>query len=243
MIIPAIDLLDGRVVRLRQGDFQATTDYGDEAVKRLTDYAEAGAPRLHLVDLTGAKNPAARQLPLIRRIVDALPSKVQLQTGGGIRTRDDVKVLLDAGVTAVVVGSQAVKAPDVVRQWFTEFGPERSVLALDVRVSDLGSAQVATAGWQETSGALIDDIVKTYLPCGLKHVLCTDIARDGMMTGPSVDLYARLAKAFPQVAWQASGGIASLADVRAAENAGAAGVIVGRALLENRFTVKEALSC
>lgn len=243
MIIPAIDLLDGRVVRLRQGDFQATTDYGDEAVKRLTDYAEAGAPRLHLVDLTGAKNPAARQLPLIRRIVDALPSKVQLQTGGGIRTRDDVKVLLDAGVTAVVVGSQAVKAPDVVRQWFTEFGPERIVLALDVRVSDLGSAQVATAGWLETSGALIDDVVKTYLPCGLKHVLCTDIARDGMMTGPSVDLYARLAKAFPQVAWQASGGIASLADVRAAENAGAAGVIVGRALLENRFTVKEALSC
>ena len=243
MIIPAIDLLDGRVVRLRQGDFQATTDYGDEAVKRLTDYAEAGAPRLHLVDLTGAKNPAARQLPLIRRIVDALPSKVQLQTGGGIRTRDDVKVLLDAGVTAVVVGSQAVKAPDVVRQWFTEFGPERIVLALDVRVSDLGSAQVATAGWQETSGALIDDVVKTYLPCGLKHVLCTDIARDGMMTGPSVDLYARLSKTFPQVAWQASGGIASLADVRAAENAGAAGVIVGRALLENRFTVKEALSC
>lgn len=243
MIIPAIDLLDGRVVRLRQGDFQATTDYGDEAVKRLTDYAEAGAPRLHLVDLTGAKNPAARQLPLIRRIVDALPSKVQLQTGGGIRTRDDVKVLLDAGVTAVVVGSQTVKAPDVVRQWFTEFGPERIVLALDVRGSDLGSAQVATAGWQETSGALIDDVVKTYLPCGLKHVLCTDIARDGMMTGPSVDLYARLAKAFPQVAWQASGGIASLADVRAAENAGAAGVIVGRALLENRFTVKEALSC
>lgn len=243
MIIPAIDLLDGRVVRLRQGDFQATTDYGDEAVKRLTDYAEAGAPRLHLVDLTGAKNPAERQLPLIRRIVDALPSKVQLQTGGGIRTRDDVKALLDAGVTAVVVGSQAVKAPDVVRLWFTEFGPERIVLALDVRVSDLGSAQVATAGWQETSGALIDDVVKTYLPCGLKHVLCTDIARDGMMTGPSVDLYARLAKAFPQVAWQASGGIASLADVRAAENAGAAGVIVGRALLENRFTVKEALSC
>lgn len=243
MIIPAIDLLDGRVVRLRQGDFQATTDYGDEAVKRLTDYAEAGAPRLHLVDLTGAKNPAARQLSLIRRIVDALPSKVQLQTGGGIRTRDDVKALLDAGVTAVVVGSQAVKAPDVVRQWFTEFGPERIVLALDVRGSDLGSAQVATAGWQETSGALIDDVVKTYLPCGLKHVLCTDIARDGMMTGPSVDLYARLAKAFPQVAWQASGGIASLADVRAAENAGAAGVIVGRALLENRFTVKEALSC
>ncbi len=243
MIIPAIDLLDGRVVRLRQGDFQATTDYGDEAVKRLTDYAEAGAPRLHLVDLTGAKNPAARQLPLIRRIVDALPSKVQLQTGGGIRTRDDVKALLDAGVTAVVVGSQTVKAPDVVRQWFTEFGPERIVLALDVRVSDLGSAQVATAGWQETSGALIDDVVKTYLPCGLKHVLCTDIARDGMMTGPSVDLYARLSKAFPQVAWQASGGIASLADVRTAENAGAAGVIVGRALLENRFTVKEALSC
>ena len=110
-------------------------------------------------------------------------------------------------------------------------------------MSDLGSAQVATAGWLETSGALIDDVVKTYLPCGLKHVLCTDIARDGMMTGPSVDLYARLSKAFPQVAWQASGGIASLADVRAAENAGAAGVIVGRALLENRFTVKEALSC
>lgn len=243
MIIPAIDLLAGRVVRLRQGNYDATTDYGDEAVKRLTDYAAAGAKRLHLVDLTGAKDPASRQLTLIGRIVTALPADVSLQTGGGIRTRGDVKALLDAGVAAVVVGSQAVKAPDEVRQWFREFGADRIVLALDVRVADDGRARVATAGWQETSSALIEDVVQSYLACGLKHVLCTDIARDGMMTGPSVNLYARLAEAFPTVAWQASGGIASLVDVKAAENAGVAGVIVGRALLEKRFTVKEALSC
>ncbi len=243
MIIPAIDLLEGRVVRLRQGEYGASTDYGDDAVDRLTDYAAAGAKRLHAVDLTGAKDPAKRQLTLIGEIVKAIPAGVELQVGGGIRTREDVKNLLDVGVTSVVVGSQAVKAPNEVRSWFTEFGPERIVLALDVRLDIDGKARVATHGWQETSNVLIEDVVESYLTVGLKHVLCTDIARDGMMTGPSVALYERLAKRFPSVRWQASGGIASLEDIQAAHRAGASGVIVGRALLEKRFTLREALAC
>lgn len=243
MIIPAIDLLEGRVVRLRQGEYGASTDYGDDALKRLTDYATSGAKRLHAVDLTGAKDPTKRQLTLISEIVKAIPSNVELQIGGGIRTREDVKNLIDVGVTSVVVGSQAVKAPEDVRSWFQEFGHERIVLALDVRVDKDGKAYVATAGWQETSNVLIEDLVESFLTVGLQHVLCTDIARDGMMTGPSIALYERLAKRFPSICWQASGGIASLEDIRAAHKAGASGVIVGRALLENRFTIKEALGC
>ncbi len=243
MIIPAIDLLEGRVVRLRQGEYGASTDYGDDPVKRLTDYVAAGAKRLHAVDLTGAKDPAARQLALIRKIVNAIPEAVELQVGGGIRTREDVKSLLHSGVRSVVVGSQAVKAEKEVRSWFSEFGPERIVLALDVRLDKDGKAHIATAGWQETSSVVIEDLVERYLSVGLKHVLCTDISRDGMMTGPSIDLYKRLSTRFPSISWQASGGIASLEDIRAAHRAGASGVIVGRALLENRFSLKEALAC
>lgn len=243
MIIPAIDLLEGRVVRLRQGDYAASRDYGNEALERLTAYAAEGARRLHIVDLSGAKDPQARQTALIGRLVRALPASVALQTGGGIRSEEDARALLDAGVASVVVGSLSVRAPETVRTWFKTFGPERIVLALDVRVDEVGVARVAVHGWQETSANTIEEVIRGFLPVGLKHVLCTDIARDGMLSGPSTALYAKLSKAFPGLCLQASGGIASLSDVTAAEAAGATGVIVGRALLENRFTVKEALSC
>lgn len=243
MIIPAIDLLDGRVVRLRQGDYSESRDYGDEALERLCTYAREGATRLHLVDLSGARDPAARQDGLIGRIVRALPAGTQLQTGGGIRSRGDVKALLDAGVSGVVVGSLAVRDPDEVRQWFRSFGPERLVLAPDVRVGGDGVARVALSGWRETSGLAVEDFIRLYLPSGLRHVLCTDISRDGMLSGPSTALYARLAREFPEIRLQASGGISSLEDIAAAESAGAAGVIVGRALLEGRFTLKEAIRC
>lgn len=243
MIIPAIDLLAGRVVRLRQGNYAASRDYGEEALERLNAYVQEGAKRLHIVDLSGAKDPAARQTHLIGRLVRELPSSVALQTGGGIRTEEDVRALLEAGVQSVVVGSLAVRAPETVRAWLKTFGPERIVLALDVRVDAADVARVAVHGWQETSAYTIEDVIRGFLPVGLKHVLCTDIARDGMLSGPSTGLYQKLATTFPGLCIQASGGIASLADVAAAEAAGATSVIVGRALLENRFTVKEALQC
>lgn len=241
MIIPAIDLLEGRVVRLHQGDYNASRDYGDEALLRLQSYEKAGAKLLHIVDLTGAKDPARRQIPLLRKCLAGL--NVLVQTGGGVRTEADVRALLDAGASRVVVGSTAVKDPETVKGWIKTYGPEAIVLALDVRIDEAGRRQIAVSGWQENSGVLIEDLIREYLPAGLKHVLCTDISKDGTLAGTNAGLYRTLSEEFPQVAFQASGGIGSLDDVREAARSGAAGVIVGRALLEGKFTVEEAVQC
>lgn len=241
MIIPAIDLLEGRVVRLHQGDYNASRDYGDEALERLQNYERAGAKLLHIVDLTGAKDPARRQIPLLKKCLSGLT--VPVQTGGGVRTEEDVRALLDAGASRVVVGSTAVKSPEVVRGWMKRYGPEAIVLALDVRIDAAGRRQIAVSGWQENSGVLIEDLIRAYLPEGLKHVLCTDISKDGTLSGANASLYRTLSEEFPEVAFQASGGIGSLADVREAARSGASGVIVGRALLEGKFTVEEAIQC
>jgi phosphoribosylformimino-5-aminoimidazole carboxamide ribotide isomerase len=143
----------------------------------------------------------------------------------------------------VVVGSMAVKQPEEVMRWFARFGAEKIVLALDVRVRDDGVRQVAVAGWQEASAVTIEEVLKQFASCGARHVLCTDIARDGMMQGANVALYRSLTQAFPKVAFQASGGIGTLNDIAALRDSGVVGVIVGRALLEGKFTVKEAMAC
>ncbi|WP_295478058.1 1-(5-phosphoribosyl)-5-[(5-phosphoribosylamino)methylideneamino]imidazole-4-carboxamide isomerase [uncultured Sutterella sp.] len=239
--IPAIDLLDGRVVRLHQGDYGASRDYGDEALERLQAYEKAGAELLHIVDLTGAKDPAARQIPLLKRLLSGLT--VPVQVGGGVRTEADVKALLSAGASRVVVGSAAVKKPAMVRDWMRFFGADAVVLALDVRVGADGTAKVAVSGWQEDSGVLIEDVIRGFEPVGLKHVLCTDISKDGTLKGPNADLYGRLAHEFPAVDFQASGGIGSLDDIRGLRGTGVSGVIVGRALLDGHFTAKEAIEC
>lgn len=150
MIIPALDLIDGTVVRLHQGDYGQQRDYGNDPLPRLQSYAAQGAEVLHLVDLTGAKDPAKRQIPLLKTLVAGV--NVPVQVGGGVRTEEDVAALLDAGVARVVVGSTAVKSPEVVKGWFKRFGPQHLVLALDVRIDAQGSKQVAVSGWQENSG-------------------------------------------------------------------------------------------
>ncbi|EFX9705570.1 1-(5-phosphoribosyl)-5-[(5-phosphoribosylamino)methylideneamino] imidazole-4-carboxamide isomerase [Shigella flexneri] len=214
MIIPALDLIDGTVVRLHQGDYGKQRDYGNDPLPRLQDYAAQGAEVLHLVDLTGAKDPAKRQIPLIKTLV-----------------------------ARVVVGSTAVKSPDVVKGWFERFGADALVLALDVRIDEQGNKQVAVSGWQENSGVSLEQLVETYLPVGLKHVLCTDISRDGTLAGSNVSLYEEVCARYPQVAFQSSGGIGDINDVAALRGTGVRGVIVGRALLEGKFTVKEAIAC
>ena len=232
MIIPALDLIDGTVVRLHQGDYGQQRDYGNDPLPRLQSYADQGAEVLHLVDLTGAKDPAKRQIPLLKTLV-----------GGGVRTEEDVAALLDAGVARVVVGSTAVKSPEVVKAWFKRFGPEHLVLALDVRIDADGNKQVAVSGWQENSGVTLEELVESYLPVGLQHVLCTDISRDGTLTGSNVSLYEEVCARYPQVAFQSSGGIGGLNDIAALRGTGVRGVIVGRALLEGKFNVTEAIQC
>lgn len=241
MIIPALDLIDGKVVRLHQGDYGQQRDYGNDPLPRLQDYQQQGGEVLHLVDLTGAKDPAARQIPLLRKLLAGV--SVPVQVGGGIRSEEDVAALLEAGASHVVIGSTAVRQPDVVKQWFTRFGADALVLALDVRIAADGRKNIAVSGWQEDSGVTLEQIVDEFLPYGLKHVLCTDISRDGTLSGSNVALYQEVCARYPQVAFQSSGGIGSLEDIAALRGSGVQGVIVGRALLEGKFTVKEAIAC
>ena len=241
IIIPALDLIDGSVVRLHQGDYDQKRDYGSDPLLRLQEYQRQGAKLLHLVDLTGAKDPKARQITLIQTLIKGV--QVPVQIGGGIRTQDDVDALLAAGAARVVIGSTAIKQPELVKQWFSKYGPEALVLALDVRIATDGNKYVAIHGWQEDSNQTLEQVIDDYLPHGLKHVLCTDISKDGTLSGSNVRLYREISQKYPQIAFQASGGIGQLDDVKALKDSGVAGVIVGRALLEGKFTVEEAISC
>ncbi|GKX50494.1 1-(5-phosphoribosyl)-5-[(5-phosphoribosylamino)methylideneamino]imidazole-4-carboxamide isomerase [Budvicia aquatica] len=241
MIIPALDLINGTVVRLHQGDYGQQRDYGNDPLPKLQQYQQQGAQVLHLVDLTGAKDPAARQLPLLRKLLAGV--SVPVQIGGGIRTEQDVADLIEAGASRVVIGSTAVRQPDMVESWFSRFGADALVLALDVRIDDNGTKNVAISGWQENSSSTLEEIVERYQSVGLKHVLCTDISRDGTLAGSNVELYCELTQRYPDIAFQASGGIGSLNDIAALRNSGVQGVIVGRALLDGKFNLEEAISC
>ena len=241
MIIPALDLIDGKVVRLYQGDYAQKTVYSDDPQSQFTIYNQDGADWLHLVDLDGAKDVTKRQLNVIAGLIANTPAKIQI--GGGVRTEQDVKDLLDAGAQRVVIGSTAVKEPEMVATWMKKYGAEHIVLALDINIDADGNKIVAVSGWQEASGQTIESLLEIYLAVGLKHVLCTDISKDGTLTGSNVSLYKEMAAAYPQVAWQASGGIGSLDDIAAVARSGASGMIVGRALLEGKFDVKEAIAC
>ncbi|MBF7073292.1 1-(5-phosphoribosyl)-5-[(5-phosphoribosylamino)methylideneamino]imidazole-4-carboxamide isomerase [Glaciecola sp. MH2013] len=239
MIIPAIDLIDGKVVRLYQGDYEQTTQYSVDPIDVVNQYADDGAQWLHIVDLTGAKDTSKRQLKLIADMVAT--KRMRFQSGGGVRSKADVQGLLNAGVERVVIGSLAVTQPEIVEQWMTEFGPEHIVLALDINIDEAGNKFVATHGWQKDSGVSIESLIERYSKVGLQHVLCTDISRDGTLQGANEKLYAEVAKSFPKIQWQASGGIGSLNDIEILKPTKVAGVILGRALLEGKFTVKEAI--
>ena len=240
MIIPALDLSGGHVVRLKQGDFGQKTVFNVDPIKRIYDVANQGAQLIHIVDLDGAKDPILRQRALISKIVKASP--VPIQTGGGIRSAFDIENLLNLGVERVVVGSVAVKHPELVRGWLKLYGPEHFTLALDVRIID-NVPYVATHGWLQTSNTTLDQVLRHYLPFHVEHVLVTDISKDGMMKGANNNLYAALYKKYPDLDIIASGGISSLDDVKAVAQAGANSVVLGRSLLEGRFSVEEAIKC
>ncbi|MCR3755526.1 MAG: 1-(5-phosphoribosyl)-5-[(5- phosphoribosylamino)methylideneamino]imidazole-4- carboxamide isomerase [Sodalis sp. Psp] len=242
MIIPALDLIDGTVVRLHQGDYQTQRNYGTDPLLRLQNYLSQGAKVLHIVDLTGARNPVTRQIPLLTHLLTSItPALVQI--GGGIRSASDVEALLEAGATRVVASSIAVRQPQKVWRWFKRFGPDALVLALDVRIGADGEHWVAISGWQENSGATLEQVITQYRPFGLRHVLCTDISRDGTLAGSNVSFYRSLCNTWPDIAFQSSGGVGSLADITRLRHSGVQGVIVGRALLEDKFTVSEAVAC
>lgn len=240
IIYPAIDLRGGRVVRLTEGKFDQEKSYGDDPLAVARGFRAAGAAWLHVVDLDGAKDPARRQIALVERL--ARESGLRMQTGGGIRDEAQIAALLAAGAERVIVGSLAVKDPALVKGWLKKFGPDRLILSPDVRLDATGTPRIAAAGWQESTGVALDDFLRDFLAAGLVHVLCTDISRDGKLTGPNTALYTELLRKFPALQLQASGGVSSLADLRALKAAGAPGAIVGRALYEGKFTLPEALA-
>lgn len=238
LLYPAIDIREGRVVRLRQGDYAAETRYADDPLALAKRYAEAGAEWLHLVDLDAAKAGGWTLGPLVEAIRRETTLKVQ--TGGGVRDDGDVLAILDAGASRVVIGSLAVRQANRVLGWLERFGNDRLTIALDARADDTGVFRLPVHGWTEASGLALFDLLKRYADVGLRHLLCTDIARDGMLAGLNLDLYREIAARFPEVAVQASGGVATLDDVLGARAAGAGGAILGKALLDGRFSLADA---
>lgn len=239
--IPAIDVRDSRVVRLSQGDYAQETVYDGSPLAVAKRHAEAGAQWLHLVDLDAAKRGGYTLQALVAEVQQS--TSLQIQTGGGIRSQSDVEALLELGVARVVIGTLAVREASRVIDWIGAYGSEQITLALDVRQDATGEWRLPISGWTENSIESLDSLLQRYCDAGLKHLLCTDIARDGMLNGFNLELYRVLAGRWPQLAIQASGGVRSIEDIRAARDAGASAAILGRALLEGRFTLIEALAC
>lgn len=237
LIYPAIDLRGGECVRLLHGRFDAVTLYDKDPAARLAAFAEAGAAWAHVVDLDGAEAGEPRQHLLVHSLAKSTPLRIQV--GGGVRTADDISRLLDAGAERVVVGSACVRKPDDVIAWLDRFGADRLTLALDVRIAD--APMVAIDGWTAGSGLSLWQVL-ARLAAGLpRHLLVTDIGRDGALEGPNVELTSEIVRRVPRLEYQASGGVASIADLNALKAAGAAGAIIGRALYEGRFSLEEAL--
>jgi len=237
-IYPAIDLRAAQCVRLYQGNFNKTTIYDAEPIALAKQFENQGADWLHIVDLDGAKNPEQHQRRLIKTIIQS--TSLNIQTGGGIRTSQDIAELLDYGAKRVIIGSQAIKNPAEVKQWWREFGSEYLVLALDVNINKNQQAFVVTQGWECTSIFTLQEVINNYLSVDLKYILCTDIHCDGTLQGPNLELYKNLQQQFPGLYIQASGGISCLGDLQKLKSY-ASGVIIGRALYESKFTLQEAL--
>ena len=240
-LIPAIDIRDGRVVRLQQGDYARQTTYAMDPLAQARAYAQAGAGWLHLVDLDAARLGGFSLAALVADIKRG--SALNVQAGGGVRSREQLAAMFAAGVDRVVIGTLALTDKASVRAWLAEFGPERLTLAFDVRRDAESRWRCASHGWTELSIEGLDEILAEYADAGLRHVLCTDIARDGLLGGYNLDLYAHLRARWPSLQVQASGGVAGLDDIRAVKALGVPGAILGRALLEGRFTLAEAMAC
>jgi phosphoribosylformimino-5-aminoimidazole carboxamide ribotide isomerase len=238
LLIPAIDIRGGKAVRLLQGRFDAETVYATDPTEILEKYLAFGASRIHVVDLDGARDGSQGNRAALARLVAASPAQ-SLQVGGGIRTRQTADELLQIGIARVVVGSVAVTQPAEVETWLHELGPESVVLAFDVRLDVGGTPRLATHGWETQTETSLWDAVERYRPHGLRHVLCTDVARDGALSGPNVALYAEAVRRFPGVQWQASGGVSSLSDLHSLADTGVASVVSGKALLEGRLQLRE----
>jgi phosphoribosylformimino-5-aminoimidazole carboxamide ribotide isomerase len=239
LIYPAIDLRGGRVVRLQKGDYDREQRYDLDPLELARAYADAGATWLHVVDLDGARSGDSANLAAIEAIATQVSMRVQ--AGGGVRSEEDFKHFVDAGVSRVVIGSLAVREPDQVEALRWRYGSDSLTLALDARADAEGVFRVATGGWKTLESVGLSALLATFATQGFEHFLVTDIDRDGMLAGPNVGLYRALRELAPAASIQASGGVQGLEDLVALRTLGVAGVIIGKALLDGRFSLQEAL--
>ena len=230
-VIPAIDIIDGRCVRLSQGDYGRSKTYGDP-LDMAKAFADAGASRVHLVDLDGAKASSPANLAVLEKIASL--GALRSEWGGGIKSAQALRSVFDAGADWAIVGSITALEPDLFAQWLLAFGPEKLILGADVK-----NARIAVKGWLEESALGIEDLLEKFRPCGLVQVICTDISKDGMLCGPSEEMYTQLKTRFPEMEFTVSGGISKNADIERIEELGLPRVIVGKAFYEGRITLKE----
>lgn len=240
MIIPAIDIRGGKVVRLLMGDFNSETVFSLDPVELAKQYEADGATLLHIVDLDAARDGSSLNRELILQMVDAI--NIPAQVGGGVRDASDAAQLLTAGVHRVVVGSVAMKQPDVVVELLQRYGADRICIALDVR-PDQDSYRLTAAGWLETISTPLNKLLDFYVKYDIVHVLMTDVSRDGAMSGPNIELYRQVAAEFPSIKLQASGGVRSAEDLVDLKAAGAHAAIVGKALLIGAVSLLSESEC
>jgi phosphoribosylformimino-5-aminoimidazole carboxamide ribotide isomerase len=236
-IIPAIDLRAGRCVRLFQGSFERETRYSEDPLAIARLFGGLEVRDLHVVDLDGAQTGTPVNTSVVRQIAGSIALDIQL--GGGLRERQLLEQWYEAGVTRCVVGSLAVSDPARVARWLRHFGGDRIVLALDVIQDGGGTPMLAVEGWTRTTQTVLWDCIDRYLDAGLRHLLCTDISRDGALRGPNLELYREILDRYPGLCLQASGGVRDAADLRALDAAGLPAVVTGRALLEGRISAEE----
>lgn len=231
-IIPAIDIIGGKCVRLRQGAFDQQTTYDADPVELAVSYAKAGAKRLHVVDLDGARAGEVTQLDLAARM--AKESGLVTDFGGGVRTLAAIEQVLDAGFAQVNIGSAAIRSPGLLQAALAIFGGDKVILAADAR-----DGKVAAAGWKDQTDLTLEALIGDFIDEGLAWVLTTDIARDGMLSGPSIELYRGLKTHFPHLGLIASGGVARIEDVADLDAIGVERVVVGKALLDGHIALEE----
>lgn len=230
--VPAIDLIDGKCVRLTQGDYATSHVYADNPVDMALRFEDMGFTRLHLVDLDGAKSRHVVNNHVLKAITQS--TRLTVDFGGGVKTDDDMARVLDAGAEMVTCGSISVTQPEIVLKWLEKYGASHLILGADVK-----DGRISINGWQEESAHQLIPFLQTYLEAGLRNVLCTDISRDGMLQGPAIDLYKQILKTFPECQLIASGGVSCLDDILKLDAAGVPSVVFGKAIYEGKIDMKE----
>ena len=231
-IIPAIDIIDGKCVRLTHGDYDRKKIYNEHPLEVAQAFEDAGLQRLHLVDLDGARAGTVRNWKVLETL--AAKTALRMDFGGGIQSEKDLQIIFDSGAELATIGSMAVKQPEVFARWLINFGPEKFFLGADVR-----NEKITISGWTEQTTIWIYDFIEQYRALGIRQLFCTDVSKDGALEGPATELYQNITEKFPQLHFVASGGVRSIADVHALEEAGCGGVIIGKAIYEGRVTLAE----